>query len=33
LQNKLATRIWFEKKPDDLPTAHREASNDWAGSH
>jgi hypothetical protein len=28
LQNKLATRIWFEKKPDDLPTAHREASND-----
>jgi len=24
LQNKLATRIWFEKKPDNLPVAHRE---------
>jgi hypothetical protein len=27
LQDKLATRIWFEKKPDDLPTAHRETEH------
>jgi hypothetical protein len=27
LENKLATRIWFEKKPDDLPIVHRETEH------